>query len=122
MRVIREETPLRLKAELNSPGTTQCHGGALPYRRGIPGRAQDHDPSQPRCATAWMQEVVRSRSQSRMVDDTTSSKPFTAARDGFSINAGVNRNFPVSTPNDRLTSQSFVNVSGTADPRQCSST
>ncbi len=36
-----------------------------------------------------MQELGRSRSQSRMFDDTTSSKPFTAARDGFSINAAV---------------------------------
>jgi hypothetical protein len=29
------------------------------------------------------------RNSGAMVDDTTSSKPFTAARDGFSINAGV---------------------------------
>ena len=27
--------------------STQCRGGALPYRRGAPGRTQDHEPSHP---------------------------------------------------------------------------
>ncbi len=42
------EHPYVDKGAQVATGTTQCRCGALPYRRGTPGRAQDHYPSQPR--------------------------------------------------------------------------
>ncbi len=57
-----------------SPGATERRGGAIPHRRG---------------AVCRVTKTMTLHTPGAMSDNGAPSKPFTTARDGFSLNAGV---------------------------------
>jgi len=72
--LIEEPEHPYLDMEVNSP-LEQLSAAAVRYRIAVSPQAG--------------RKTMTLRNPGAMVDETTSSKPFTGARDGFSINAGV---------------------------------